>query len=96
MAAFIKPMLLVFEEPCSNTNWCWVSKTFYGDYYISNEDGKYHAGLDYSNTFWESFGYLDLLDAKFACHDKHCELIKTCYDDYSYYTYMNEVTTNGR
>jgi len=83
MSEFKNPMFLVFEEPCSMTNWCWVSKTFYGDYYISNEDCKYHVGLDYSNTHWEKFDFLTLMDAKFACYDMHTALIKTCYDDYA-------------
>lgn len=85
MTEFIRPMLLSWEEPCSLTNWCWISKTFYGDYYISNEDGKFHAGIDYNNTYWESFDHRELLDAKFACYDMHTAFIKTCYDDYAYF-----------
>jgi hypothetical protein len=88
MPTFNKPMFLVFEEPCTITNWCWVSKTFYGEYYISHEDCKYHAGIDLPKGHWESLDHLNITEAIFACYDKHCELIKTCYDEYSYYTYI--------
>jgi hypothetical protein len=96
MKDFIRPMLLSWEEPCSRTNQCWISDTFYGSYYISNEDGKFHTGIDYSNTYWESFDHLCLTDAKFACYDKHIELIKTCYDDFAYFTYFNEAKNGKR
>lgn len=89
MAEFIRPNLLGWEEPSSSTNWCWVSRVFYGNYYISNEDCRFHAQIETDSIRWESYDHGELIDAKFACFDHHEMLIKTCYDDIANFMYAN-------
>jgi len=79
MTIEIKVKPLEWENPTRLSNGCYAAKTFFGDYYVAQQDGLWYAGNEEIRFDWECEYDTNTLDAaKAAAEADYQKRILSC------------------